>query len=377
MIYLDNNATTPVDPEVSDAIYSSLKRDTGNPSSSHLFGQKAQESVATARKNVSHLLECSADDIYFTSGGTESNNLALLGVASLYRQGHIVTSVIEHPSVINVCKFLETRGHEVTYVPVDSDGIIKLQDLKKAIKKSTFLISVMHSNNETGVLQPVREIGDFVRERGITFHVDAAQSVGKIHVGLSSLHVDIMTVVSHKFYGPKGIGALYIKKGTVIKPVFFGAGHEKGLRPGTENVPGIAGFGKACSIAERDMELRIVHTTKLRDHLFDSLREQVADIKLNGHSTLRLPNTLNISISGISASRLIDKLNDRVAASAGSACHAGRQTPSLVLKSMGLSDADALSSIRLSVGKDNTDDEIDEATQIIIRCISDLRLRRS
>ncbi len=373
MIYLDNNATTPVDPEVYDAVFSSLKRDIGNPSSSHLWGRKVKEVIENSRESVASLLGCGAEEIYFTSGGTESNNLALIGTALSHKKGHIITSAIEHPSVLQACLHLESIGFEVTYAPVDSDGIIRPHDIKNAVRENTILISVMHSNNETGVIQPVEEIGAFAREHRITFHVDAAQSVGKMQFIVSGESIDLMTVVSHKFYGPKGVGALYVRSGTELKPILFGAGHERGLRPGTENVAGIAGFGKACQIAKRDIKLRVSHTTHLRDILFHELKSSVPDVTLNGHKTQRLPNTLNVRIQGVSSHELVEMIHDKMAASTGSACHSGKLTPSAVLKSMGLSDEEALSSIRLSVGKDNTEEEIKKAAAIIAEAAGALR----
>jgi cysteine desulfurase len=373
MIYLDNNATTPVDPEVYDAVFSSLKRDIGNPSSGHVWGIRVRETIEHSRESVASLLGCSGEEVYFTSGGTESNNLALIGTALSCKKGHIITTMIEHPSVIQTCLYLESIGFEVTYVPVDVDGIVRPEDIKNAVRKNTILISVMHSNNETGVIQPVEEIGVLAKEQDITFHVDAAQSMGKMQFTVYESPIDLLTVVSHKFYGPKGIGALYVRNGTDLKPILFGAGHERGLRPGTENVAGIAGFGKACQIAMRDIRLRVSHTTHLRDLLLQELKASIDDLALNGHKTQRLPNTLNVRIKRIFSHELVEVIQDRVAVSTGSACHSGILAPSGVLKSMGLSDEEALSSIRLSVGKDNTEEEIKDAAEIIAETVGALR----
>jgi cysteine desulfurase len=373
MIYLDNNASTPVDPEVSDVIFSCLKRDFGNPSSSHLQGKKAKEVLETSRKHISDLLQCSHKEIFFTSGGTESNNLALLGTGTLHQQGHIITSEIEHPSVFNTVRHLESRGFEVTYIAPDSTGAVKPEEIAKAIRENTVLISIMHSNNETGVIQPVEDIGAIAKKHAIAFHVDAAQSIGKSYLTLHNSYIDMLTLVPHKFYGPKGIGALYIRAGCNLSPFMFGADHEMGLRPGTENVPGIAGFAKACQITMRDLKLRVVHTSYLQDILFQNLQYNIPDIILNGHKAKRLPNTLNICIPGIFSDDLVTRLQDQVAISSGSACHSGKQIPSRVLKSMGLSDQEALSSIRLSIGKDNTEDEIHMAAEIIVSAVQDLR----
>lgn len=370
MIYLDNNATTPVDEEVKKAMADVFGL-FGNPSSNHSIGRAAKAAVDNARKQAAGLIACDPSEIIFTSGGTESNNLAIIGTAYKYQKGHIITSVIEHPAVLNPTKWLEMRGFDVTYLPVDSDGMVNPDDVKRAIRKDTILITIMHSNNETGVLQPIKEIGMIAREHNITFHSDAAQSVGKMDVKVSELVVDMLTIVSHKFYGTKGVGALYLRNGIDVMPIMFGAGHEKGIRPGTENVIGIAGLGKACEIAVCDMPFRYERSLKLRDALFSLLESKLA-VKLNGHKMLRLPNTLNVSIKGIIAEDLVAALNDEVAFSAGSACHSGIRKPSSVLKAMGLSDDDALSSIRLSVGKDNTINEIEEASEMIIQTVKEL-----
>jgi cysteine desulfurase len=364
MIYLDNNATTPIDEEVKKAMADAFSL-FGNPSSSHSIGRAAKAAVDGARKQVADLIACDPSEIIFTSGGTESNNLAIIGTAYKYQKGHIITSVIEHPAVLNPVRWLEMRGFAATYLPVDSGGMVNPDDVKRAIRKDTILITIMHSNNETGVLQPVKEIGMIAHEHNIIFHSDAAQGVGKMDVKTSELMVDMLTIVSHKFYGPKGVGALYLRNGIDVMPIMFGAGHERGIRPGTENVIGISGLGKACEIAVRDMPFRYECTLKLRDALFSLLESKLA-VKLNGHRILRLPNTLNVSIKGITAEDLVAALNDEVAFSAGSACHSGIRKPSPVLKAMGLSDEDALSSIRLSVGKDNTISEIEHASERII-----------
>ncbi|MBI5102105.1 MAG: cysteine desulfurase [Nitrospirae bacterium] len=372
MIYLDNNATTAVDPEVSDAVFSSLRRDLGNPSSAHLPGRNVKATIDQSRQVISEMLGCAAEEIYFTSGGTESNNLALIGTALAHGKGHIIISAIEHPSVMNTCGHLESLGFGLTLAPVDGSCVVDPAGVKNAIRKDTVLISVMHSNNETGAIQPVDEIGRIAREHGVTFHTDAAQSVGKTDFSVTPV-IDMATVVSHKFYGPKGIGALYIKNGARIKPVLYGAGHERGMRPGTENVPGIAGLAKACEIAMRDMKMRISHTAHLSALLSGLLRDAMPDITLNAENAPRLPNTLNIRVPDIAAYKLVEILKDQVAFSAGSACHAGSCSPSGVLKRMGLSDADAVSSIRLSVGKDNTEEEMKNAAELIACAVKALR----
>lgn len=370
MIYLDHNATTPIDREVKEAMINALDV-YGNPSSSHIIGMNARAVVEESRSQAANLLGSDKSEIVFTSCGTESNNIAIIGTAYRFHAGHIITSSIEHPAVLNPVKWLQSKGFKATYLPVDSDGRVSPDDVRKAIRKDTILITIMHSNNETGVLQPIREIGTIAREYGIVFHSDAAQSVGKMNVNVSELMVDMLTIVPHKFYGPKGVGALYLRNGINVMPIMFGAGHERGIRPGTENVVGIAGLGKACEIANRDMHVRYDNSLKLRDMLFFLVKDKL-DIKLNGHNILRLPNTLNISIKGISGEDLVERLKGVVAFSSGSACHAGIRKPSSVLMAMGLSDEDALSAIRLSTGKDNTAAEIENASEAIIRCIEKL-----
>lgn len=367
MIYLDHNASTPVDPEVADAVHSALRLNFGNPSSAHGAGVRAKAAVEKARAEVAGCIGASPEEIFFTSGGTESNNLAILGAALQKGKGHIITSVIEHPSVMNPCRYLEKNGFAVTYVSVDSEGRLAAEEVRKAVRKETILITIMHANNETGVLQPVEEIGALAGERDIVFHTDAAQSVGKIPVDVVKLKVDMLTVASHKFYGPKGVGALFVRNGVQLKPILFGAGHEKGLRPGTENVPGIVGLGKTCEMTRLFLRERTAHVKKLTDMLFAGLRERLEDIKINGSQTLRLPNTLNICIPGVDSTDLLEKIKDKVAATAGSACHSGQRTPSAVLMAMGMPETDALSSVRLSTGKDNTEEEIKEAIEIIAR----------
>jgi cysteine desulfurase len=373
MIYLDNNASTPVDPEVSDAVFSSLRREYGNPSSSHDPGRRAHDQIESCRRGIAGFVGCAPDEIIFTSGGTESNNLAILGLALHRGKGHIVTSAIEHPSVSNVCRHLEQQGFSVSRIGTDHEGIVDLDALRRAVTGETFLISVMHANNETGVIQPVEEIARIAREHAVVFHCDAAQTVGKIPFSLESSGIDMLTLASHKFYGPKGIGALCIKKGVVLSPILYGAGHELGLRPGTENVAGIAGFAAACRIAGRDIKLRVSHTARLSAMLLESLGNDVPGIRLNGHETLRLPNTLNISIPGVPAGALIERLGMQVALSAGSACHAANRSPSVALKSMGLTDEQALTSIRISVGKDNTEEEIGDAAVFIADAVREIR----
>ncbi len=377
MIYLDNNASTPVDPEVADAVYSSLRRTFGNPSSAHDKGREARHVLESYRNTVAEILGCSSDEIIFTSGGTESNNLAILGLAGSFGRGHIITSAIEHPSVLLACRHLEQTGYSVTYVGVTAEGVVDLDQLMNAITRETVLISVMHANNETGVIQPLEEICRIARSRDIAFHTDAAQTVGKIPFSLSGSVVDMMTIAGHKCYGPKGIGALYRRRNLKLSQLLFGAGQEMGQRPGTENIAGIAGLAKALQLAVRDGSLRFTHTGRLSQLLYTRLISAFSDITLNGHGTQRLPNTLNIRFPGTLSHELVEKLKDRVALSTGSACHAGTHAPSPVLTAMGLSHDEALSSVRISVGKDNTGEEIEEAAAQIIEAVHILKAKAS
>jgi cysteine desulfurase len=364
MIYLDCNATTPVDPEVQEAMAACLRDVFGNPSSSHIEGRKARALVDEARAHVAELLDCEPEEIFFTSGGTESNNLAIIGTAFKHAKGHVIASRIEHPSVMNAIRHLEGLGFEATLVGVDENCRVSPAEVEAAIREDTVLITIMHSNNETGTLQPVDEIAAVAHRRGVPFHADAAQSVGKVKVEANS--VDMLTVAGHKFYGPKGIGALYVRKGQEPLPIMFGAGHERGLRPGTENVPGIAGLGKAAEIAKRDIQRRVEDTLKLRNLLYGELEKGIGGLHLNGHPELTLPGTLNVVIPGTNSTEMVGVLGQEVALSAGAACHGGIDTPSSVLKAMGLRDEDALASLRISIGKDNTEEEIRGAAGILL-----------
>ncbi len=366
-IYLDNNATTPLAPDVINAMAECLRHNFGNPSSAHPYGEKAKKEVEDARGKVANLISAVPDEIIFTSGGTEANNLAIFGTAQIFKSGHIISSSIEHPSVMNALKHLEGRNFRITYLPVDKYGIIDPDDLKKHIKSNTFLITIMHSNNETGSIQPIAEIGDIAKGKGIVFHCDAAQSVGKVPVNVKRLNVDLLTIVSHKFYGPKGTGALYIRRGTDIRPMLFGASHEKGLRPGTENVCSIAGLGKASEVAKEEMKARVSGMRHLTNIFHKELRREIPGIRLNGHPVKRLPNTLNLSFPDIQGSALLESLKNDIAASTGSACHEGKHTPSSVLKAMGISDKDAFSAVRLSLGRENTEAQIKKAVKAIVR----------
>jgi len=377
MIYLDNNATTPVAAEVAKKVCTCLRECFGNPSSSHPEGIKARKAVTKAREQVASLIGAKPEEIVFTSGGTESNNMAIVGTALRFRTGQIITSSIEHPSVSNPLKYLEGLGYKVIYAPVDTNGRVSADFIKNKINRKTILITIMHSNNETGSIQPIAAIGKIARHKGVTFHCDAAQSVGKVPIHVKNLHVDLLTVVSHKFYGPKGTGALYIRSGVDLRPVTFGASHEKGLRPGTENVAGIAGLGMACSLAQKEMQNRVETMKGLSGKFIAILKKDIPQLKLNGHPSKRLPNTLNLSFPGVSGSVLLDKLKSDIAASTGSACHEGQHSPSAVLKAMGVSDEDALSAVRISLGRTNTEAQIMRAAKLFVKAYRSLSIKQS
>lgn len=373
-VYLDYNATSTIDPEVADFMIPVLKETFGNPSSNHKFGFESRKIIEDAREQTALLLNCHPEEIVFTSGGTESNNFALIGAALAGRDRgrHIITSNIEHPAVTEVCHYLSRNGFDITWLPVNSEGIIEPEILEKAIRKDTILISIMHANNETGTLEPIAELADIAHRNNILFHTDAAQSAGKIEVDTRILGVDLLSLAGHKFHAPKGVGALFIKKGVSISRILHGADHENNLRPGTENVLEIAGLGKAAQIAKRDLKKNNEIMNRTRDLLFNLLKENLPDIRRNGHPYLTLPNTLNVSFPGIDAVSLMSEMTD-VAVSAGAACHAEQTSVSHVLKAMGLSDEQALTTIRFSTGKFTSEDDIRKAAGSIIQKVKILR----
>ena len=366
-IYLDYNATTPIDPLAADAMRPFLDDFFGNPSSIHSEGIRAKEAVETARKQVAEMLNCHPDEIIFTSGGTESNNFAIKGIAIANRNkgNHIITSCIEHPSVMEVCRYLEKQGFTVTYLPVDEYGQIDPEDVEKNITPSTILITIMHANNETGTIQPVEKVGRIAGKHGITFHSDAAQSAGKIMVNVEKMGVSLLSLAGHKVYAPKGVGALYIRRGVHLEKLIHGADHEQNLRAGTENVMSVVGFGKACEIITDRLHKQADGVKDLRDYLFQQIKNEIPQIKLNGHPEHRLPNTLNISFPGIEATLLLGKIAP-VAASAGAACHAGSEVISPVLKAMNIPDYLAMGSVRFSLGRMTKHSEIEAAIPVII-----------
>ncbi len=374
-IYLDYNGTTPHHPEVIEAMRPYLESDFGNPSSSHWYGIRPKQAVETARRRTASLLGCTAAELLFTSGGTEANNQALksIGASRFCRGNHLITSQIEHPAVLEVCRALERYGFTTTYLPVDGDGLVDPAAVAQAITPKTIMVSIMHANNEVGSLQPLAEIAGLLAGRDILFHTDAAQSVGKIAVKVDELGVDLLSVAGHKLYGPKGVGALYIRQG--VKPEIFchGAGQERGVRAGTENVMGIAGLGKACEIAERDLAGSIAHMRSLRNRLEEGLAQGLTDIRFNGHRHRRLPNTASVSFLGIAADRLLEEIGLAVAASAGAACHSDQVQISHVLSAMGLPEPWARGTLRFSTGRMTAAGQIDRALEVIVAAVKRLR----
>jgi len=371
-IYLDHNATTPVLPEVVDAMLPWLREHFGNPSSNHVYGYRTRDAVAAAREQVAELIACSPHEIYFTSGGTESNNLAIYGVAAARpERKQIITSVIEHPATEMPGRFLQKHGHQLTLVGVDGQGMVKLAEIESALNEDTALVTIMHANSETGTLQPIAEIAALAHAHGALIHADAAQTTGKINYSVDELGVDLLSIVGHKMYAPKGIGALYVRSGTEIEPQSLGGGHEQGLRSGTENVPYIVALGLACEITRKDGEETKKRITRLRDELWNGLKEQVPRLKLNGHPDLRLPNTLNVRFPGVSGNVLLVHAAE-IAASTGSACHADDESPSAVIVAMGLTHAEALGSVRLSLGRGTTPQDIAIAVNALGRAYAEV-----
>ena len=371
-IYLDYNATTPILPEVVDAMLPYLREHFGNPSSSHVYGRRARDAIARARGQVAILLGCDEDEVIFTSGGTEANNLAIRGVVEARSvRRHVVTTVVEHSATAHPCAWLERHGVRVTRIGVDGDGRARVDEARAAIAADTALVSVMHSNNETGVLQPVAEITGLAHEFGAVLHTDAAQSVGKVALNVRQIGVDLLSVAGHKLYAPKGVGALYVRRGTLMVPFVLGAGHERGLRPGTENVAAIVGLGVACEIAGRDMEIVAARVAGLRDELWERLAAAVPGIQLNGHRTLRLPNTLNVRFPGASGNAILEGA-PAIAASTGSACHAGGESASTVVLAMAVAPDEAIGSVRLSLGRGTTLADVVAAADALVqswRCV--------
>jgi cysteine desulfurase len=375
-IYLDHNATTPLRPEVLEAMLPYFHEKFGNPSSIHRFGQEVKKGVEEAREQVARLIHAHPREIVFTGSGTEANNLAIKGAVSLLQKKgrHLITSSIEHPAVLKTCQYLENQGLRVTYLPVDRYGIVDPEEVRESITPETILISVMHANNEVGTIQPVQEIGQIARTHGILFHTDAIQSVGKLPVDVRSLGVDFLSISAHKIYGPKGVGALFIKEGTLIEPLHHGGHHELNRRAGTENVSGIVGFGRASELAFEELERNREKMESLRDHFWEKIREGIDHVYLNGHPVKRLPNTLNVTFEFIEGESLVINLDlFGIAASTGSACTSGALEPSHVLIAMGVPALQAQGSLRLSVGRESTREEVDQTVDVLKETVGRLR----
>lgn len=375
-VYLDHNATTPVRDEVIEAMLPFFRDRFGNASSIHTFGQEAKAPVEEARTQVAALIGARSGEVYITSGGTESDNLAVKGVAYANRDrgNHIITTQIEHSAVLNSCRFLEHEGFTITYLPVDGDGLVDPDDVARAITDRTTLITIMHANNEIGTIQPIDEIGAIARERGVYFHTDAVQSAGKFPINVEVTPIDLLSISAHKLYGPKGVGAIYIRKGTKIEAIAHGGHHEGNMRSGTENTTGIIGLGKAVelSIAEMDTEAR--RLTRMRDRLQQHILNEIEDVRINGHPTRRLPGTLNVSFPAAEGESLILSLDLKgIAVSSGSACTSGSIEPSHVLMALGLDPQTALSSLRFSFGRDNTMDDVDHVMAYLPKIVTRLR----
>ena len=377
-IYLDHSATTPVDLEVAALMMTYYTEKYGNPSSVHGFGREAKQALEEARRQVAELIGATPQEVTFTSGGTEADNLAILGIAEALRKKgkHLITSAIEHHAVLETCEYLEKNGFELTVIPVDSEGIVSVEDVRKAVRPDTILISVMHANNEVGAIQPIVEIGKLAKELGITFHVDAVQSLGKIPINVKDLNIDLLTVSSHKIYGPKGVGALYIRKGVRIVPLVHGGSQEKRCRSGTENTPGIIGFGKACELIGSRMAEETEHQRKLCAKLMNGILERIKYVKVNGPlGEKRLTNNVNVSIQFVEGESLLLSLDMLgIAASSGSACTSGSLDPSHVLLAMGLVHEIAHGSLRFSLGRQNTEEEIDYVLEQLPKIVERLRM---
>lgn len=377
-IYLDYNATTPIDPLVAEAMKPYLDQYFGNPSSSHLYGAKTKKAIEHARQQIANLLNCYSDEIVFTSGGTESNNYAIKGIAYAKKNkgNHIITSKIEHPAVIEVCKHLQKNGFEISYIEVDEFGMVDPESIEKAIKPSTILISIMHANNEVGTIQPISKIAEIAKTHKIVFHTDAAQSIGKIETDVKKLGVDLLSIAGHKLYAPKGIGALFIKRGIKLEKLIHGADHEQNLRAGTENVLEIVGLGKACEITKNHLDHHESKLKSLRDQLHQGLVSNLKNIKLNGHPDKRLPNTLSISFQNIEANTLLSEMTG-IAASAGAACHTDNVKVSSVLEAMKVPIDFAMGTIRFSVGRFTSKAEIEKSIEIISEFVKKLSHKTS
>ncbi|MDK2816379.1 MAG: cysteine desulfurase [Moorella sp. (in: firmicutes)] len=376
-VYLDHSATTPVRPEVLDAMLPFLKEDAfGNPSTIYSYGREAKKALDEAREKVAGLIGARPEEIFFTSGGTEADNLALIGTATANEKKgrHIITSSIEHHAVLHTAQYLMRLGFKVTFLPVTPEGLVRVEDVEEAITPETILISVMHVNNEVGTIQPIKEIGQLARERGIIFHTDAVQSVGKIPVNVDELNVDLLSASSHKIYGPKGVGCLYIRKGTRINPILHGGAQERKRRPGTENMPGIVGFGRAAELAGQELPQEMKRLQALRDKLIDGIMNRIEDVQLNGDREKRVATNANFSFRYVEGESLLLSLDMKgICASSGSACTSGSLDPSHVLLAMGIPHEVAHGSVRMTLGRDNTEADIDYVLEVMPEIVARLR----
>jgi len=378
-VYLDYNATTPVEPEVLDAMLPYFSGEFGNASSIHTYGQKARAAVETAREHVAALIAARPQEIFFTSGGTESDNHAIFGIvssaaASPSSRPHVITSFVEHEAVLNACQALEKQGVDVTYLHVDQDGLIDLEDLRAAIRKETVLITIMHANNELGTVQPLEDVGRIAKDADVYFHTDAVQSGGKMPIDVNEFHLDLLSLSGHKLYAPKGIGALYVRGGTRLKQLLYGGQHQRGMRPGTENVAGIAGFGKAAELARNSLANDAKRLSALRDQLEHGLIHRVPHSRINGGRAPRTPNTANLVFPGVEGEALLIALDLKgLACSTGAACSSGAVEPSHVLTAIGLPAEEARASLRFSLGRHTSQADIDFALQVIPAAVAQLR----
>lgn len=374
MIYLDNAASTPIHEQVLEEMIPYLREEFGNPSSIHKYGRSSQRAIQNARKQIANLINAEPEEILITSGGTESNNTALFGIVQTKKEAHIIISSIEHDAILEPCQILEKRGFEITRIPVNESGLINPKDIEDSISSKTCIVSIMFANNEVGTIQPIQEISKICHQKNIPFHTDAVQAVGKVELDVKKLGIDLLSISSHKINGPKGVGALYIKKGIDIEPFIFGGGQEHGMRSGTENVASIVGFGKACELANENLKKNISHLKNLQKKLIIKVLEEIPKTTLNGHKDQRIPNNAHFTFLGVNGEDLIIKLDENgIAASTGSACSVHVQKESHVLKAMGFSHDQITGSLRLTVGIMNSESEIEKTVEILKKVVKDLR----
>jgi len=374
LIYLDNAASTPVHTEVLEEMIPFLQDQFGNPSSIHKYGRSALRAIQNARKQIAHLINAEPKEILITSGGTESNNTALFGMAHAKKGNHMIISSIEHDAILEPCKILEKEGFDITYIPVNDTGLVNPKDIENSISAETCLVSIMFANNEVGTIQPIQEISEICHQKNIVFHSDAVQAIGKVDLDVKKLGIDLLTLSSHKINGPKGVGAFYIRNGIEIQPYIYGGGQEHGMRSGTENVASIVGFGKACELAKENMQKNISHLQNLQRNLITKVMKEISHVTLNGHKEQRIPNNAHFTFLGVSGEDLIIKLDENgIAASTGSACSVHIQKESHVLKAMGFSHDQITGSLRLTVGILNTDSEIEKTVEILKIVVKELR----